>query len=97
MTAKRDPEKVTVKYLGEEFEVNASALKSIKVQRQIARAEDDISKAYEAFDLVCCGNMDEYCDRIPEKDGSVSPYGASVEAFVAFFGAAAEQVTGAKN
>ena len=86
----------TVSYMGRDYQVDPTALTSMKVNRALVNAESDMKASYDAMDAICCGRLDEYLDVLPEPDGGVGEYGASFEAFNAFLSAAAEQV-GAKN
>lgn len=94
--AKTRHEEITVPYMGRDYQVNKAALTSMKVNRALANAENDMQASYSAMDEICCGKLDEYLDVIPEPDGEVSGYGASFEAFNAFLSVAAE-VAKAKN
>lgn len=95
--SKTKMENAKVTYMGHEYEVSVPALRSAKLNRAMANAGRDMAAAYDAMDVMCCGKFDEYADMIPEADGTVQPYGASLDAMIAFLNAAAEQVLGAKN
>jgi hypothetical protein len=86
----------TVTYKGEEYEVNYSAMTSIRYQRRLANAERDVAAYWDALDVVCCGRLDEYQERIPEPDGEMGEYGTSIDGLNAFITAATEQAA-AKN
>lgn len=85
-----------VQYKGEEYEVNYSAMTSVRYQRRLANAEKNFSAYWDALDVICCGRLDEYQDRIPEPDGEMGEYGTSVEGLDAFIAAATKQAA-AKN
>jgi predicted RNase H-like nuclease len=87
----------TIEYAGASYEVDADAIKSVKIQRLMANADTDLKRAYDAIDAVCCGKLDDYLETIPEPDGSKNPWGASQSALNEFLGAAAQQVAQAKN
>lgn len=94
--AKAHPVIKRVQYKGEEYEVNYSAMTSVRYQRRLANAEKDFSAYWDALDAICCGRLDEYQERIPEPDGEMGEYGTSVDGFNAFIEAATEQAA-AKN
>lgn len=96
--AETGPEIVTVHYMGGDYEVDKTALLSMRYQRMLAAgAKGDMATMFDAADAIMCGRLDEYGEAIPEKDGSVGAYGASVDAMVEFLAAATEQATAAKN
>lgn len=99
MAAKKEAaaDTVAVNYMGGTYEVCKPALLSMKYQRKLANASRDLAGAFDAMDVILCGRLDEYVEGIPEPDGTVSGYGASIEAMNAFFDAASEQAAGAKN
>lgn len=87
---------VEIDFRDEKFKVNALAFKSMRVQKNLALMEKNPVNAFEALDVVLCGDLDGVLMRIPEKDGEVSEFGASDEAFTAFLEALALQLS-AKN
>ena len=97
MPEKNKPIIKKVEYMGETYDVDMSAIQSVKVQRALANGDSDPAKFYQAIDMACCGNLDEYAEKIPEADGTMGPYGTSMPALLAFFEFAAEQVNGSKN
>lgn len=97
MAAKKPVNTETFDYKGKTYTVDRDAINSIKVQRAMANAQKDLAAAFDAMDAICCGKLDEYAQTIPEKDGTMGEYGASIEAMGDFFNAAAEEITGAKN
>ena len=88
----KDSGKVTIEFRGAEFEVSAKAMYSMRVQKAMAMADEDMKGFLHALDLVCCGNLDGYIDRIPGEDGEVCEYGASVDDMRAFLDAAADRL-----
>lgn len=88
---------VTVGYMGRDYEVDKTALLSMKYQRLLACGSRDQAAMYDAMDVILCGKLAECEQTIPEEDGSVGEYGASVDAMAAFFGAITEQVSPAKK
>lgn len=87
---------VEIDFRDEKFKVNALAFKSMKVQKDLALMEKNPGNAFEALDIVLCGDLDGVLMRIPEENGEVAEYGASDEAFTAFLEALALQLS-AKN
>lgn len=93
-----EPETVTVHYMGGDYEVDKTALLSMRYQRMLASgAKGDMAAMFDAMDAIMCGRLDEYAGSIPEEDGSRCAYGASMDAMGAFLAAATEQATAAKN
>lgn len=72
-----------IEFRGENFAVDAAAMKSMKVQRALALMDKDAQRGYWALDKLFCGDLDGVLDRVPEADGTVSELGASDDAFAA--------------
>lgn len=85
----KDQNIIGVEFRGEMFDVNKAALHSMKVQKAMLLVTTNQAAAFDAMDKICCGNLDDYLDRIPEEDGKLSEFGASDEALGAFLEAAA--------
>lgn len=95
--AKAKHELRTVKFRGQEFDVDVTALSSLKVQTALNLAARDPRAANEAMDLVCCGHLVDYIGRVPDADGNdPGELGCSAEDWKAFTSAMAEAVS-AKN
>lgn len=87
----------TVKFRGQEFDVDVTALSSLKVQTALNLGGRDPRAANEAMDLVCCGRLVDYIGRIPDAEGNApGELGCSAEDWEAFVAATAEAVS-AKN
>lgn len=82
----------TVHYMGCDYEIDADAVRAVRIQRAMANADRDAAAAFDAMDAVMCGKLDEACMTIPEEDGEVGEYGASTAALGAFFSEAGEQI-----
>lgn len=88
---------MTVQFRGQEFDVDVTALSSLKVQTALNLAARDPRAANEAMDLVCCGHLVDYIGRVPDADGNApGELGCSAEDWEAFTSAMAEAVS-AKN
>ena len=88
---------MTVHFRGQEFEVDVTALSSLKVQTALSLGNKDPRAANEAMDLVCCGHLIDYIGRVPDADGNApGELGCSAEDWEAFTSAMAEAVS-AKN
>lgn len=89
---------IKFEFRGREFEVNAEAARSMRVQRDISLVGDPAHAAqgWASYDLLFAGRLDEYLGTIPGEDGKVGPYGCTDEDFVAFVRAAGKAV-GTKN
>jgi len=88
---------MTVQFRGQEFDVDVTALSSLKVQTALNLAARDPRAANEAMDLVCCGHLVDYIGRVPDADGNApGELGCSAEDWEAFISAMAEAVS-AKN
>ena len=88
---------MTVHFRGQEFEVDVTALSSLKVQTALNLAARDPRAANEAMDLVGCGHLVDYIGRVPDADGNApGELGCSAEDWEAFTSAMAEAVS-AKN
>lgn len=88
---------MTVQFRGQEFDVDVTALSSLKVQTALNLAARDPRAANEAMDLVCCGHLVDYIGRVPDADGNApDELGCSAEDWEAFTSAMAEAVS-AKN
>lgn len=97
MPDKRKREIKTIDFRGETFDIDLTALRSLKVQTAIVLAERNQVAANEAFDLMCCGKLVEYMGRIPDADGNApDELGCSAEDWQEFCIAAAEAAN-AKN
>lgn len=95
--AKAKHELRTVKFRGQEFDVDVTALSSLKVQTALNLGGRDPRAANEAMDLVCCGRLVDYIGRIPDAEGNApGELGCSAEDWEAFVAAMAEAVS-AKN
>lgn len=79
----------TVEFRGGTYEVSVKAMHSMRVQKAMAMPDEDQAAFWRAMDAICNGKLDEYIDRMPDENGEVSEYGASVEDMMAFFEAAA--------
>lgn len=90
MTAAANTGVATVEFRGGTYEVSVKALHSMRVQKAMAMPDDDQPAFWRALDAICNGHLDEYIDNMPDKNGNVSEYGASVEDMMAFFQAASE-------
>lgn len=88
---------MTVQFRGQEFDVDVTALSSLKVQTALNLAARDPRAANEAMNLVCCGHLVDYIGRVPDADGNApGELGCSAEDWEAFTSAMAETVS-AKN
>lgn len=88
---------MTVQFRGQEFDVDVTALSSLKVQTALNLAARDPRAANEAMNLVCCGHLVDYIGRVPDADGNApGELGCSAEDWEAFTSAMAEAVS-AKN
>ena len=88
---------MTVQFRGQEFDVDVTALSSLKVQTALNLAARDPRAANEAMDLVCCGHLVDYIGRVPDADGNAPcELVCSAEDWEAFISAIAEAVS-AKN
>lgn len=88
---------MTVQFRGQEFDVDVTALSSLKVQTALNLAARDPRAANEAMDLVCCGHLVDYIGRVPDADGNApDELGCSAEDWMAFTNAMAEAAS-AKN
>lgn len=86
-----------VEYKGGVFEVDREAAVSMALQRKLANYDRDPAAAFDAMDAILCGHLDDYIQRIPEADGAIGRYGASMTAMIDFLNAVSEQAAGAKN
>lgn len=80
----------TVEFRGGTYEVSVKAMRSMRVQKAMAMPDDDQPAFWRALDAICNGHLDDYIDNMPDEDGNVSEYGASVEDMMAFFQTATE-------
>lgn len=88
---------MTVQFRGQEFDVDVTALSSLKVQTALNLAARDPRAANEAMNLICCGHLVDYIGRVPDADGNApGELGCSAEDWEAFTSAMAEAVS-AKN
>ncbi len=88
----KSAEKVAVEFRAARFEVSPAAVYSMRVQKAMAMSDEDPKGFMRALDLVCCGKLDEYIERMPGEDGEVSAYGASIEDMWAFLNAVSEKL-----
>lgn len=72
-----------IAFRGQEFEACAPACRSARVQMDIFEVKDDPARFYKALDEMYFGKLRECMARVPEEDGSVSPYGCTQEALMA--------------
>lgn len=88
---------MTVQFRGQEFDIDVTALSSLKVQTALNLAARDPRAANEAMNLVYCGHLVDYIGRVPDADGNApGELGCSAEDWEAFTLAMAEAVS-AKN
>lgn len=97
MAEKKKHEIVEFEFRGEKFEVDKTAFGSLKVQTAINLGDKYPKAANEAMDLICCGHLVDYIDRVPGADGAApDELGCSAEDWDAFTKAMGEAVA-AKN
>ena len=97
MAEKKKHEIVEFEFRGQKFEADKTAFDSLKVQTAINLGDKDPKAANEARDLICCGHLVDYIDRVPDADGNASDeLGCFAEDWDAFTKAMGEAVA-AKN
>ena len=97
MAEKKKHEIVEFEFRGQKFEADKTAFGSLKVQTAINLGDKDPKAANEAMDLICCGHLVDYIDRVPDADGNApDELGCSAEDWGAFTTAMGEAVA-AKN
>lgn len=97
MAEKKKHEIVEFEFRGQKFEADKTAFDSLKVQTAINLGDKDPKAANEAMDLICCGHLVDYIDRVPDADGNApDELGCSAEDWNAFTKAMGEAVA-AKN
>lgn len=97
MPTKKKHETTKFDFRGQTFEVDKTAFSSLKVQTTLNLGERDPKAANEAMDLICCGHLVDYIDRVPDADGNApDELGCSAEDWNAFTKAMGEAVA-AKN
>lgn len=89
--AEKKADTAVMEFRGGEYEVSVKAIRSMRVQKAMAMAGEDVQSYWRAMDAICCGRLDEYIERIPGEDGNVDEYGASVDDMAEFFTAVAEK------
>lgn len=85
------------KFRGVEVEVNVDALRSFKVQRDIAQLDKNASAGFDALDLLFNRKLDKYLDIIPDEEGKPYEFGAPTEVVVELFSTLANKVGETKN
>lgn len=85
-------------FRGDKYEVNLDAARSVRVQRDIScmGKPESVVKGWDSYNMLFCGRLDEYLDRIPSENGVVGEFGCESDDFNAFVFAAAEAAN-AKN
>lgn len=97
MAEKKKHEIVEFEFRGQRFEVDKTAFASLKVQTALSLGEKNPKAANVAMDLICCGRLVDYIDRVPDAEGNApDELGCSSEDWTAFTDAVAEAVS-AKN
>lgn len=97
MPTKKKHDTVKFDFRGLTFEVDKTAFASLKIQTALNLGERDPRAANEAMDIVCCGHLVDYIERIPDADGNApDELGCSAEDWAAFTSAMAEAIS-AKN
>lgn len=84
--------RAVIDFRGVECEISIEAMRSFKIQRDAAKAQknNDMDLLCELLNKMLCGNLDKYIDILPEENGEVSEYGASVDTIMALINEAGE-------
>lgn len=97
MAEKKKHEIVEFEFRGQKFEADKTAFGSLKVQTAINLGDKDPKAANVAMNLICCGHLVDYIDRVPDADGNApDELGCSAEDWMAFTDAMTKAVS-AKN